>query len=785
MPERPSGEPGWTRWLPALLVPLALACDLGAALPTRSYFFRDFTVTFLPLRLFVAHELRALRFPFWNPYVFEGTFQLPTFYPADLLHVLWPSPIFVSWLLTLHLALAALAAYWLARELGAPRVGGFVAGCVFALGGFALSCLNLYVFLQALALAPFVVGLLRRAALGAAHRIVVASVVLAVATSTLAVEFVAQAVLLGVALGLAEAGARSLPRLALSVALGIGLCGVPIAVLIGLLPESARGAGFTRDVALGNAVHPVVLLQLVMPRLFGLAAAPAEAWWGGRFFSKGTPYFLSLYCGPLALALAALGLPRLRHRVGLVIGVASALGLWYALGALGGLAPLAFHLPLVASFRFPSKALLLPHLGLALAAGFGAARLWEEDRWFARLAGLTGGIAGFALAVLIVLALAPAGLVAWTGVRPMFWPALLSVAAGDAASCGLVALATVALALAVRRRLVRSGPAVALVVAILAADLVHAGTGLNRQVAASFFDLLPELAALPLRDPDGGRVFSYGLDRSPAFQKVLATGGRELTLGSFFASRQALVPYTNMLDRIESPEGKDLTAFAPRQPELSEESYEPARVGGLVPWLRNAAVSRVLSADRLVHPDLSLLGVVPTGLPGLAVHAYRLEGSWPRTYVACRALEEPDAVRALLCPYGVGFDPRRDVALPVPAAESCRKGEVWGRGAAPGFERFETKADGAGYLVVRVSYARGWQAEVDGRRAPVLRADGKHLAVPLPAGRHDLELRYVPPGLTAGIALFGGSTFVSLALLVRRGEKASGRRKRPLNGSHS
>lgn len=208
MPGRPDGEPGWTRWLPALLVPLALLPDLAAALPTRSYFVRDLTVAFMPLRVFAAQELRSLRVAFWNPYIFEGSFQLPSLYPADLLHVLWPSPVFVSWLLTLHLPLAALAAYWLARELGASRLGGLGTGVVFALGGFALSCLNLYVFLQALALAPFVVGLLRRSAIGGKRSVVVAAAALAVATSTLAVEFVAQAVALGVALGFVEGRAR-------------------------------------------------------------------------------------------------------------------------------------------------------------------------------------------------------------------------------------------------------------------------------------------------------------------------------------------------------------------------------------------------------------------------------------------------------------------------------------------------------------------------------------------------------------------------------------------------
>ena len=52
----------------------------------------------------------------------------------------------------------------------------------------------------------------------------------------------------------------------------------------------------------------------------------------------------------------------------------------------------------------------------------------------------------------------------------------------------------------------------------------------------------------------------------------------------------------------------------------------------------------------------------------------------------------------------------------------------------------------------RASFARGWTAAVDGAPAPVLRANGKHRAVPLPPGAHDVRLRYEPPGFGAGIA---------------------------------
>jgi hypothetical protein len=770
-----------TRWLPLLLVPVALLPDLGAALPRLSYFFRDFTVTFLPLRLFAARELGEGRLATWNPFVFEGSFQLPALYPPELLHALWPSPVFVSWLLTLHLPLAALAAYWLARELGASRPGAFVSGVVYSLAGFALSCLNLYVFLQALALAPFVVGLLRRVALRGGRAVVAAAALVALALSTLAVEFVAQAIVLGIALGLVAAPGRAgLARLAVAATLGVALAGLPIALILGLLPETARGAGFTPDVALANAVHPAVLLQSLLPGLFGLPSAPAEAWWGGRFFTKGLPYFLSLYLGPLALALAAVGTAALPRRVRPVLLALAALGLWYALGERGGLAPLVARLPLAGSFRFPSKALLLPHLAVAMAAGFAVERLRFGRAW-AWLAAAGGLAAAVAVGLAVLLAAAPPGLVAWTGVAPSYWPTVAAVTRYEAGVVLLLALAVGAVAWAVSRGVLRPGWAVALVTAMTVADLARAGAGLNRQESASFFDPLPEIAALRLDDLDGGRVFSYGLDHSPTFREVLARGGRSLTLTGLYLQRQILGPYANVIDGVEAAEANDLTGFAPRERELSAEAYEPGRVGQLLPWLRNAGVARVLSLDPLDHAELVPLAAVPAGPAGAAIHAYGFN-TWPRASLACRAAAVASPEEALARPYRKGFDPWREVALERQGGEgpddalpaTCTKGRARRTSWTPGEERYEVETNASAYLVVRASFARGWRARVDGVPAPVLRANGKHRAVAVNAGRHEVVLRYEAPGLLPGVAasLVGLLAAAALWLASGRGTRA-------------
>jgi hypothetical protein len=78
-----------------------------------------------------------------------------------------------------------------------------------------------------------------------------------------------------------------------------------------------------------------------------------------------------------------------------------------------------------------------------------------------------------------------------------------------------------------------------------------------------------------------------------------------------------------------------------------------------------------------------------------------------------------------------------------------------------------------GLLVVMDPWYPGWRAEVDGQRAPLLRADYAFMAVPVPAGRHEVVLRYRPatlfPGLACVLAVLGGAGVWSL---LRRRRKA-------------
>jgi uncharacterized membrane protein YfhO len=72
-----------------------------------------------------------------------------------------------------------------------------------------------------------------------------------------------------------------------------------------------------------------------------------------------------------------------------------------------------------------------------------------------------------------------------------------------------------------------------------------------------------------------------------------------------------------------------------------------------------------------------------------------------------------------------------------------------------GSGRYVVDADRPAMLVVSYGWLDGWQATVDGRDVPVVRANGLVLGVPVPAGRHEVRFRFVPPGLRVGLLLAG------------------------------
>jgi hypothetical protein len=92
-------------------------------------------------------------------------------------------------------------------------------------------------------------------------------------------------------------------------------------------------------------------------------------------------------------------------------------------------------------------------------------------------------------------------------------------------------------------------------------------------------------------------------------------------------------------------------------------------------------------------------------------------------------------------------------------------------------DRIEASVDAAapGLLVVSEHYDPGWRAEVDGKEAAVHEANFIVLGIPVPIGRHEVRLRYVPVGFVPGVALAGVTVLVLCALAFRHSPRPNSR----------
>jgi len=160
------------------------------------------------------------------------------------------------------------------------------------------------------------------------------------------------------------------------------------------------------------------------------------------------------------------------------------------------------------------------------------------------------------------------------------------------------------------------------------------------------------------------------------------------------------------------------------------------------------------------------------------LNVYRNKRALSRAYVVYRARAVSDQESAWTAIHAAGFDPAREVIIEGGDAlvDSDR-----GPGDARIVERdtngwtLEVVTAAPAYLVLSEVYYPGWLATVDGRPAPVLRANAAFRAVPLPeAGQHRIRLWYAPGTFIVGAILSGltiAFLLVGVVLVWRRPQR--------------
>jgi hypothetical protein len=760
-----------------------LAAAAGATLPAfavllseRTLAWRDTLALHAPLRPLVVDALRQLRLPLWNPHEALG---VPLF--AQMLHgVLHPVSLVAALVapgagmdafIVAYVALAAVGAGVLARTLGASPGAAAVAALAYGLSGYVLGMSSVLLYLCAAATAPWTVAALRTAGRGSRWGVVAAGAAVAVQHLAGDPQWTIVAVALGAALAIDAGGARGLGRAAASLAVGTAIAGIQLAPTWAYLGESLRGGGLSEGDRAQWALAPARLVELVAPGFFGgrpgvSLVRPVFLWLGGPTQpGLSIPFVPSVFLGAAVVALAVAGART--SRAARVLAAAAAVLLWMALGVHAGAEQVLHAVPVWGSFRYAEKLVGPLTLAVAALAALGCDRVAgapgrtrDAAPWLA-----AGALAAIAAAMLSASpgleALAPGG-----APQAAIRAARVALGAGlPHAAAALAALAALRIAAAHSTAVRRSfAPAAAALV------LVQSTAASPYALRAGVPDARAQRPLAELRGVEPVTRIETPVDPDTFVAPApLDDADREVAVRSRMGAAPYAVP--SGVDQVNT-----YTGVIPRRLRVLGNALGPDS------WrsMRRFAVTHVV----LYEP-----GEAPGAEAADAIHGGREVATWPEWRLSAWAVpHRPWAVFAERVAFAateeeaLGAYVAADLAgMPTVILEGTARAAAGpGRvlSAERGDDRVRIEAEGtAGTLVVNDAWWPGWQATIDGRPVAIWRADFLVRAVPWPAGRHVLEMRYEPEEVRAGwiVSACGLAALALAAALTLRRRGATAR----------
>lgn len=767
----------------------------------------DASLFVYPMYKAMAECLRGGHLYLWDPAQYCG---LPAFaagqtgllYPPHLLLfrlLPWMAALHVSY--WLHLSLALLAFVWVCRNLGLRWAAAVTGGMVYVFSGYTAAHLVHYNFITMIAHVPLLLACLQTALRREEWRwwgLLGLEIALAYLCGH------PQIFIMGLTAGLlwvlvgqwVEDGAglrgalRRVPGLAVAALLALLL-------VMPQLLSTLEMARLSREAApLGGmgaasymASYPFRLLDLVrvlLPDLFGTAEANVIG--GGPSFHE-----TCAFVGAGGLLLAWIGAVTGWRRPGWLFALTLVVVGATLMPAGNPLYRLAVSVPFISGFRAMGRWAILPLLGGGLLIAFAIQYLplvTERQRHLVRLiASWKAAVFLFALFALWLTFGAEGGRLTLPA-HPQAAIVVRNMAAAIYNSLVgweplLVSLGLIGVALSVlaRDRAPYRGGRLLLVLIALAGPLWHFWEVTNQTGDPAYYQTTGRVAQFS-QAVAGGRVVYLpaelvdpaGRNRPAAFSSEVGSGQpyerfRETmppALGTVFGLRyadgykQGLVTPSTLRWWQDGYRYSIQTATG----ESTTTGETVARVGTpaerMKRFHRLMGVQALLVGGRLEDPELRLVA-------DWAVRLYRYRTPPPRAWLVGETIAVSDPQAQLEAIKEREFDPDRvavvdGVPLAARGVQSPGTARVVSEDNLEVTVQTDSERDAA--LILADAWYPGWQARVDGRPAPVMRANYCARAVAVPAGSHQVVFRFVPVpwrrglmGLALGVVLLAALLF--------------------------
>jgi hypothetical protein len=524
------------------------------------------------------------------------------------------------------------------------------------------------------------------------------------------------------------------------------------------------------------SLPPARLAELALPRFFGDPSRLAEGlFFGWSINDRNFPYVTSLYPSLLVTVLALCALARwpIPHR-GVWVALAAA-GLFVALGRHNpAYEPIRSALPFLSILRYPEKFVALTTIAMTIAGALGWSWLLEQraagrrDRVDFPLV-LSSAWLAICLALTLSLYLAPQA--ALWHIRTHGTPELsarvqaagLALLRREGWASVLVAAGVVSLLALCRWHRPPQRVLALAALALVAADLWRVGHSLVETSPVEAYRkppkvLRPEVLSSRLWVP-----------RPPADQPDFVLLAREQSASELRSQIERLAPFTGLLWGVEYGFNVDfdltLTRPAKRAAVLVARERDPERAYRLLgAWNVGNAL--------ILKPPEQLFRELRRDREAVPVEAFSNTLLLPRFRLIEQATLHPETGAAERAAVEQGFDlAKADHWIREGTAGEVLLSRLPGRLLSSeergALVRLSYRAEDEALLVAAITYDLGWRARVDGLEIPVRQTAIGQLGIELPAGEHNVELRYREPSLRFGAAVSALSLLACTALLAR------------------
>jgi TM2 domain-containing membrane protein YozV len=764
----------------AVLALLATILFFDVLSGTHNFYIRDLTRYYYPTKQVIRDIVLNGEFPYWNRHFGAGqpiaaNPEHEVFYPLTWL-IFLPSYDFGYRLhILVHVYIGLFGMYALLRSMAVRAPAAFFGALSFGLGGLYLSYINLLPILFCAAWLPLTCLFVRRFLLRPRLRD------FALAALFLGMQFIVgepttvmqTGFLIGMyalyrgwyaardhELSWKHAIPEMLSRVAFIGLMSVSAFAVGAAQMISAIDhvgDSARSRSFDFSLVSAWSMPWAKFAEPIYPNFLGIMSIDRITWYwaGGLYPGMGSPFIFSVYCGLLVTALTVAAF-FVRPRGGRFVLMVSIFGLLIALGGHTPVLKFLYEAGIATSIRYPEKFVMIPVFAIILLASQMLDRMLDGDDAIRQAA------LGFVAATTLV-----AAVIALVGLTPYYGETFAWIWGLKKHTSGkIVDLSHRAWVIALARGLIlfallwilprlRRPLWLVLLALFVVADLAPLSWELNPRMPSRFFTEAPSVARAFPADRKPFRIFHeadwYGQEQ-PA-QKYFSTGS-----SVYWIVRNGLFPMTPVAQdlRMVMERDYDKTALLPTL-DFIDCVWDLKRSGRADWWAPMMAMSNAWYRGvykPFEHEKKRVGGKMDDAKPIQFIEALHQ----PRYYFADQLLtiaNRRDFVRQLSTG---SFSP--SVAFVTAPAFVPARGVVhsWRETANTAALDVESIA-GKGFLVMSVTPHKYWRITLDGRPVAAVPTNIGYQGIPVPAGRHRVEMIYRNP-------LAAGGARVSIAAAV-------------------